>query len=187
MTDIILATDDLTVLGGPSSINLELDFGPDGRRGSRIFVGSGQPNDPNTVIGQEPQPLDMYINVLASDDEYSFMYQYINNSWTRIIKLMPNVYSNRFNSQLFTNNQWTKNISVVGLSTDQILTSANLNVQYSISGGVNPIASSIGIGELVIEDDLITLPLTINAAEFIDGEWVNPVGEKSVHLFITVV
>jgi len=187
LTDIILATEDLTVLGGPSSINVELDFGPDGTRGSRIFVGNGQPNDPNTVIGQTPQPFDMYINVLSSDEEYSFMYQYINDTWVRTIKLVPNTYSNRFDNEIFVNGQWSKNISVVGLSTEPTLTSSKLNVQYSISGGGNPIASSINIGDLVIDNDLVTVPLVINATEFNEGAWVNPVGEKSVHLFITVV
>jgi len=42
MADVILSTEDLTVLGGPSSLNLEIDFGPKGDRGSQIFVNLGR-------------------------------------------------------------------------------------------------------------------------------------------------
>lgn len=191
MAEVVLSTDDLVFFGGPSSVEVELDFGPSGSRGSQFFVGNGQPNDPSTVIGQTPEIFDLYLNILSSDPEFSYLYQYQNvsgtNTWVQLIKLMPNTYSNRFNNATFIDNQWTQNISVAGLSTDVVLTTNNLNVQHSISGGTNPIASSLSLGELVIEDGLITLPITVNATELVDGEWVSPVGSKSIHLFITVV
>ena len=34
MADILLSNDDLTVFGGPESISLDLDIGPQGDRGS---------------------------------------------------------------------------------------------------------------------------------------------------------
>lgn len=191
MTDVILSTDDLTVIGGPSSIDVMLDFGSSGDRGSKIFVGNGNPNNPSTVIGQTPQLLDMYINILSSDSEYSYMYQYQNvvsgNTWVKLVKLMPNIYSNKFNNISFINGEWTTNISVIGLSTNTVISAENLSVQYSISGGTNPISSSITFGTLVIDNGLITLPVIINAKELIEGNWVNPIGEKAISLFITVV
>jgi hypothetical protein len=47
MAEVLVTADDITVLGGPSSITVDLDFGPQGQRGSQIFTGSGQPNNPN--------------------------------------------------------------------------------------------------------------------------------------------
>ena len=60
MTNPILAVDDLTVLGGPTTVNVEVDFGPEGPRGSMIYTGLGNPND-NTPDG-DVQLLDLYIN-----------------------------------------------------------------------------------------------------------------------------
>jgi len=42
MTDVVLTTDDLTVLSGPETIELLVDIGPTGTRGSKFFV--GKPN-----------------------------------------------------------------------------------------------------------------------------------------------
>ena len=42
MVDIVLATDDLAVLGGPETVNVEVDFGPTGDRGSQIFSNVGK-------------------------------------------------------------------------------------------------------------------------------------------------
>lgn len=191
MTDVLLSTDDLTVIGGPQSVNVSVDIGSSGDRGSRIFVGNGNPNNLSTVIGQDVSLFDMYINLLSSDAEYSYMYQYQSipsspsGTWIKLAKLMPNVYSNKFNES-FVDGKWTTNISVVGLSTTTILTAANLNVQYSISGN-NPIASSITLGTLQINDGLMSLPITIFAKEFTGGDWVNPEGARSISIFITVV
>jgi hypothetical protein len=191
LTNVLISTDDLTVIGGPASIDVALDFGSTGDRGSKIFVGSGNPNNPSTVIGQTPQLLDMYINILSSDEEYSYMYQYQNivsgNTWVKLVKLMPNTYSDKINNVSFVNGEWTTNLPIVGLSTNTIISPENLNVQYSISGGTNPIASSITFGNLVRDNGLITLPVIINAKEFVEGDWVSPLAGKSISLFITVV
>ena len=39
MTDIVLSNEDITILGPPSTIELSVDIGPQGDRGSQIFVG----------------------------------------------------------------------------------------------------------------------------------------------------
>ena len=68
MAEVILSTEDITVLGGPSSINVDVDFGPPGTRGSQIFIGQGNPNDPTTEIGQDViNILDLYINIKTAD------------------------------------------------------------------------------------------------------------------------
>ena len=41
MTDVVLSNDDITILGPPSTIELSVDIGPQGDRGSQIFVGVG--------------------------------------------------------------------------------------------------------------------------------------------------
>lgn len=195
MVDVVLSSDSLTILGGPSQVSVDADFGPRGDRGSYILVGYGKPNDPSTIIGETPQIYDLYINVLSSDDEYLYIYQYLNTGiaelWVRLMKLTPNSYSLNTESA-FVDGQTVVNIPVARIvpSYPEILaniTAANFNVQYSITNQ-NPMASSMSIGELVI-DPLLgqILQVTINATEFDGFNWINLVGNKVIHLYITVV
>jgi hypothetical protein len=102
MVDILLSSEDLAVFGGPASIDLNVDFGPQGQRGSLIFTGNGKPTDPdiqlvfnNTVYNsQSAQPFDLYINLNPDDFEYLFLYQYgfVNGilTWSKVLRLIPN-------------------------------------------------------------------------------------------------
>jgi hypothetical protein len=193
MAEVILSTESLTVLGGPATVDLEVDFGPEGDRGSYIFVGEGDPNSPSTVIGQDPAVFDLYINLDASDNEnYLAMYQYQNvdgsNTWTKLLKLIPNTYSTN-NTGTFVDGERLINIPVINVvPLDQVanISAANFNIQYNILNN-NPVSSSLSVGELVSQDDIVILPLTIKALEYADGAWSNLSGQKTVHLFITVV
>ena len=93
MVDVILSSDDLVVLGGPEEVNVEVDFGPKGDRGSLIFVGNGKPD--LVDIGQTPNTFDLYINLLTTDDEYLMMYQYVEvlgtMQWQTLTKLIPKI------------------------------------------------------------------------------------------------
>lgn len=75
MPEVVLASDDLTVLGGPATVNVEVDFGKQGQRGSLIYTGPGKPSS-TTLSGVTLQILDLYINADPLDDEYGMMYQY---------------------------------------------------------------------------------------------------------------
>lgn len=193
MAEVILSSDSLTVLGGPATVDVEVDFGPEGDRGSYIFVGEGDPNSPSTVIGQDPAVFDLYINLDASDSaDYLAMYQYQNvdgsNIWTKLLKLIPNTYSVN-NTGTFVDGQRSINIPVINVvPLDQVanISAANFNIQYNILNN-NPVSSSLSVGELVSQDDIVILPLTINAVEYSGGSWSNLSGQKTVHLFITVV
>ena len=62
MPDVLLSNDDVTVLGPPSVVEVLVDIGPSGTRGSQVFVGVG---DPNIIsIGQTPLLNDLYIQEL---------------------------------------------------------------------------------------------------------------------------
>jgi hypothetical protein len=98
MVDVVAATSNLTVLGGPSSINVELDLGSPGQRGSQIFTGNGKPTDPgiqSTLFASNQQLInDLYINLNPSSDEYLYLYQYQSvlgvPTWARLFRLVPN-------------------------------------------------------------------------------------------------
>jgi hypothetical protein len=94
MVDILLSSEQLSVFGGPASIDLNVDIGAQGIRGSYIFTGNGKPTDPDVQFSQEIKAYDLYINLKPSDIEYLFLYQYgsVNGvlQWSRVLRLIPN-------------------------------------------------------------------------------------------------
>ena len=94
MVDVLLSNESISVFGGPASIDINVDFGAPGIRGSLIFTGPGKPTDPTVNFPTDPRPQDLYINLLPSDFEYLFLYQYgsINGvlSWSKVLRLIPN-------------------------------------------------------------------------------------------------
>jgi hypothetical protein len=94
MVDVLLSTDNLSIYGGPASVDVNVDFGAQGTRGSFIFTGNGKPTDASVDLPPTIQPYDLYINLKPSDIEYLFLYQYgsINGvlSWSKVLRLIPN-------------------------------------------------------------------------------------------------
>ena len=193
MADVVLTTDELLVLSGPSSVNVEVDFGPEGERGSLFYVSVGNPN--TALIGQTPKAKDLCVNVLKTDNEYSYVYQYNSDGadgfqWYPIIKLNPLQY-NKIMTGTFVDGSKVFNIPVnyiVDEETSQTLTSANFNITYSIPNE-NPIASSMEIGSFTNDpvSGLQVIPVTVNAVEYASSTWQNLTGVKTVHFVISIV
>jgi hypothetical protein len=170
---------------------VDVDFGPQGDRGSLILYGLGKPE--NVVLPETPQVYDSYINLLTSDDEYLFMYQYISGdggalTWVKLFKLTPNIYSEN-TQRTFTDGQIQVNIPLAAIvPSDQLgsYTAASFNIQCNVLN-TNPTSIGLTVSEISIVNDLVSLPITIKAAEYSGGEWVDVAGTKTVHLFITVV
>ena len=190
MAEILISTTDLAVLGGPSSISVSTDFGLQGDRGSVMLYGSGKPDLVN--FPSEPQIYDSYINLLSTDDEYLYLYQYVStdvgNAWERRVKLLPNIHS--VNKQdTFVDGTVTVNIPVYKIALPLLVSNpqpANFNIQHSISGS-DPIASAITVGSIVTTPQEVFLPITVNASELVDGAWQPVVGQRIIYLMITVV
>lgn len=186
MTEVVLSNDDLTVLSGPSTIELLVDIGPTGTRGSKFFVGIG---NPNSVGGLNPILNDMYINS-ALGENYGYLYQYISepggNSWVEVLKISPAIYS-KLHITTFSSGtsayagSGSIVIPIADISTVSGLSAANFSVQYSIQNA-NPIASSLSSVEISGTD----LVINIEASEY-DGTWGPFDAEVSVHIFISVV
>lgn len=95
--NVTISQDTVTVTGGQSTIDVDVNVGPKGDDGSVILYGQGKPQtlDPNE-FPRTPRILDWYVNVDSTDDEYLFIYQlvYINNAgiWKRVFTITPNSY-----------------------------------------------------------------------------------------------
>lgn len=189
MPDVILSSEELTVFGGPSSLNVEVDFGPAGIRGSQIFVGNGKPT--LVDIGQDPMVFDMYINLLTSDDEYLFLYQYQNvsgtDTWEPLVNLIPNTYSTN-TQKTFVDGEVTINVPLISIDPSAVgLSASDFNIQHSIVNNSNPVSSSLSVGSVFSASGILSLPITIKAIEYDGSDWSDLSGSKMIHLLITVV
>lgn len=191
MTNVLLSSDELTVLGGPSSIDVDVDFGPQGDRGSLILYGLGKPSSVQLPV--TPRVYDTYINLLTSDDEYRFMYQYIAGdggtlTWIKLFSLTPNIYSENV-QRSFANGEVDINIPLAAIvPVDQLgsYQAEDFNVQCTVLG-TNPVSVGVSVEDIAISGDLVTLPIRISGIEYVSNEWTPLSGTKTVHLLITVV
>jgi hypothetical protein len=187
MTEVVVTTDNLTVFGPPSIIDLQVDIGPKGKRGSQVFVGTGNPN--SVVIGQDSELNDLYINN-APGAEFSYLYQYVaslgSNTWIPILKINPTIYSD-YHTATYDNGIGTIRIPLINIldSTNTSLSASNFAVQITTKHPTNPTAVSItnitltsGVSaELVIE---------LSGVEY-DGEWSALDGSISTYVFVSIV
>jgi len=196
MAEIVLTTEDLVVLGGPDTVNVEVDFGSQGDRGSLVFVGNQKPiDDPDDfkdLIGQTPNVFDLYINLLTTDDEYLFIYQYVESlgtiQWQPLTKLIPNTYSENKSIDFTTQNYCYIPIAdIVDPSYVGGTNASNFSVQvtFGTSAGY-PIVSSIKT-EVVAISSIQNLKITFYAKEFDGTDWIDISGSRTANLHISVV
>ena len=186
MPEVVLNTDSITVLAPPSVIELLVDIGPQGIRGSQFFVGVGNPNSIN--IGQEPNLNDLYINT-SPGGELGYLYQYQSQPggdlWVQVLDIYPSVYSE--NAQVtFEAGSAEVVIPVADIVTvtGTPLTSDNFSVQYSIAR-TNPVASAMQIPALVGAGT--NLVINLEAVEYAGAAWSALDESVTIHFNITIV
>jgi hypothetical protein len=191
MVDVLLNTEDVVVLGPPQTIDVLVDIGPQGTRGTKFIVGSGEPNPQTSsgvLLGQTLILNDMYINV-APGANYGYLYQYVSqpggNTWTQVLKISPAIYS-AVETIPFTSGAGAITIPISNIVTvsGSPLTASNFSVQFQIEGA-NPIASSMEIPALAGAGT--NLVINFDAVQYSGGSWSALTGSKTVHLFISIV
>ena len=193
MPDVLVSNDDITVLGPPEIVEVLVDIGPTGERGSKVFVGLGDPN--SIEIGQEIKLNDLYINA-AQGLDYGYLYQYVAepgaNLWVQVLKVSPVLYS-KLHTVNFSSGAASITIPITNIVsvTGTPLTSANFNVQYSIAYS-KPLASAITIPalagggtNLVINLSAVEFRSNVDSGPYEDWSLLNQT--VTVHLFISIV
>ena len=193
MADILLSNDDLTVFGGPESISLDLDIGPQGDRGSIIVGVLGDPRNTSvaSTIVQETQALDIAIDYNPYSTTYKTVFQKVSTGgglqWTPLLTLKTNYYSSVKDVTAVNGILTIPPINLSEIADEINLTSANFSIQYSVSSPTGgPVSTSLVVND-VIDSPIRALPLQIKGVEYIDNSWQPMAGPKRVHLFITVV
>jgi len=186
MPDVVLNNDDITIFAPPAIVELLVDIGPQGTRGSQFFVGVGNPNTVN--IGQTPNLNDLYINT-SPGGELGYLYQYRSepggNVWVEVLDIYPSVYSE--NAQVtFESGSAEVVIPVADIVTvtGTPLTSDNFSVQYSIAH-TNPVASAMQIPALVGAGT--NLVINLEAVEYAGAAWSALDESVTIHFNITIV
>jgi hypothetical protein len=186
MTNVVLNNDDITIFAPPAIVELLVDIGPQGTRGSQFFVGVGNPNSVN--IGQTPNLNDLYINT-SPGGELGYLYQYRSepggNVWVEVLDIYPSVYSE--NAQVtFEAGSAEVVIPVADIVTvtGTPLLSENFSVQYSIAH-TNPVASAMQIPALVGAGT--NLVINLEAVEYAGAAWSALDDSVTIHFNITIV
>lgn len=183
MPEVLLSNDDVTVLGPPTTIELLVDIGPEGVRGSQVFVGVGNPNI--IEIGQEPELNDLYINTSPGAD-YGYLYQYVaqpgGDTWIEILKMNPTIFSKNY-AVTFSGGTAEVIIPIDDItSVETALVADNFSIQYSIAHD-SPVASAMTLVTATTSD----LVIDLEAVEYVSSAWSNLAEEVVVHFFITIV
>lgn len=201
MTDATISAIDVTVFGGPSSIDVDVDFGTEGERGSRIYGVIADPRLATTVKPFDSKIFDLALNVTPSAYDYLTIYQKVgadNEAWIPLAELFPNVFSTKQTLE-FVGGVASIDIILNEVFTieDQNYDVARFAVQHNIEDRVNetkrPVSSSISLAVNAVADDQV-LTATIRAIEYNSTGgpggtpiWQNVIGDREVHVLATVV
>jgi hypothetical protein len=191
MVDYVLSTVDLDVFGGPTTLDVSTDFGKTGDRGTRVWVGNGDPAQVLTT--QDIALYDLYINTNTVDQFYSWLYQYVpevgNPTWVRTLRLNPQQNS-RISLITFEDGSATLDIPTSIITTDTTLTADKFTIRYNFENGTyspntgNPVASSFNYGiETIL--GVKYLRIIFKGAEWNGAEWNDLNGSYKVHTFIS--
>jgi len=191
MPNVLLNTEDIVVLGPPETIELLVDIGPTGTRGSQVFVGVGNPN--TQEIGQTPFLNDLYINT-SPGANYGYLYQYVSepggNVWIEVLELNPTIYSVN-HTTTYVNGVAQIVIPISNITSATSLTASNFSVQFSIVND-NPIAASMSIPalagnnqNLVINFKAVEHRTDVDSGPY--GDWALLNAEVVTHIFISIL
>ena len=216
MVDSILGETNVVVVGGPSTVNVEVDFGPKGLRGSYFFYGVGSPNDPNTDLPDEIEFYDFYINIdLSNQVDYLQVYQYQAGPngpyWAPLANLAVNLLS-RNKSVTFIDGRATVDVLITDVLAPEVIegllnlppqfftpqifcVQATINSSYEeVSGSeddvnAKPIAFTFTLSPFDTEDpEGIKLIINFKASEMSweDNSWEPINGPKIIHMFLSL-
>jgi hypothetical protein len=212
MAEVVLSSEELTVLGGPSVIKVDTNIGPAGNRGVFVMFGPLNPNSPGATFVAVPQIFDLYILTDPSSDDYLQIFQYLSQDgieqWFPSIKLTPNFYgTNRVITFIEGEAYLEINIFELGLVElrNEILSLENTGAFFSIQatlGNYNvvnlinpavpanhyPSAVSVRVNDIFLDpsDEELKIPITFKGAEFAEGVWQD-IDDKSVVVNLSIL
>jgi hypothetical protein len=152
--EVLLDTPEISVIGPPATIDLQLDVGGKGARGSQIYSGFDDPNvdPPDASI----LPNDLFIRESQGQTE-GYLYQYLSDGaggfqWEKIGSLKPSIYSDVASLSASVGNLsasagvYSYQVSIAEAFSEYTATSIsanNLNIQISTEFEDAPVVTSL--------------------------------------------
>lgn len=189
--DVVVNTDDLVVLASPATIDVGVDFGPQGQRGATFYAGSGDPNDVSVsenVFGDIITPVegDIYINTAAGAN-YGWLFIYnpkiTGDDWDQVLRLNPPMYTRNVEAT-FSSGIATMSIPVADILPLGVVVSG----PYSYVVNLTPINSDPTV--LTINSQSVSgsnLEIVVEGISFSGGSWTNVSSTIDIATTITVV
>ena len=172
MPEVVVVDPELSVYGPVEEITVSVDVGQTGARGSKQFVGTGAPS--GATVPETPLANDLYLDV-----SNSYLYQYIDSTWTLVGKFAPTTY-NIVEGVTFAsgNANFTYDIfDMFGITE----TTGGFIIQHNIIGTTDVVAS------VITEPTLAGTDLSFSIkAKSLSGSWTNLSGDYDVMLSISI-
>jgi hypothetical protein len=185
--DVLVDSEDIVVLGPPTSIDVSLGVGERGVRGSKFFIGSGDPNTPGVIPSIEELILgDVFINT-STTSEFAWLYLYVftpsGNIWTPALRLQPSIYVR--NADVTFGGDGIANITIplADIVSDTTVTDVNRFVVQITAINSNPVAVAVN-SKTISASNLI---INAEAVEFASSAWSPLTGLVELGITISVV
>lgn len=184
--NVVVDNDDLTVLGPPSSIDLQVDIGPQGDRGSYIYSASGDPNvvtAPFTSIS--PTIGDLYFRT-SNNTIYQYLAVPGGEQWEIVSNIDPIIYNT------IENISFTSGSGSVSILLDDFYENAPTNLDEEdvvIQATANfstPISISVS-NKTITNGSTRQLLIDFIAANYSSGTWSSLSGSANINLTLSVV
>jgi hypothetical protein len=188
-----ISSSDVSVIGGATSVNVSVDYGLKGDRGSYFLYGNGKPQE--VTLPESPTAYDMYVNLNQTDSEYQYVYQYINTpsgmNWVALFKLVPDIFTTA-KTMTFVDGEAVTYIPAVAVVGSGTRASSLLSSSYAVLATVvndTPVAASISVGDVETDSqNVISIPITVHATKRNgNNSWSNLSGEYKVFFQISVI
>lgn len=182
--DVLLNTDDIVVLGGPTQIDVAVDIGPQGSRGAKFFVGAGNPN--TLTLPEIPALGDFFVNS-STASEYGWLYVYTQspsgNTWEPALRLQPAIYTSNVEVTFDSSGLATMSVPLSSIVSDVTITDPELYVVNVTPIHSNP-ASIVVNSKSVSSSNLL---INVEAIEYSSSVWQPLQGVIDLGLTISVV
>jgi hypothetical protein len=182
--NVVLENPQLTVLGPPAQLDLNINSGEKGPRGSYIYSGTGNPNN-NTLLTEKILG-DLFLRTDIGPD-YGVLYQYSSlpggPEWIKVLNFQPISYSKVLNAN-FVSGSVSASVAITDFYQDVPVSISASNFVTNISiENLNPLAISFKKTYIV---ESKTLRLDIFATKYSSASWTFLSGSANVNLIIDV-
>lgn len=187
--DVLLNTDDITVLGPPSQVDVSVGIGEKGTRGSQFFAGSGNPNTPGVLPAEEEILIgDVFINN-STASEFSWLYVYTaaptlgGATWSPVLRLQPSMYTRHIDATFDGSGIATMTIPLEDIVSDVIISDVERYVVQITPIFSDPVSISINSKSIVSDN----LNIVIEAIKYSSSAWSALTGVVELGVTISVV